>query len=151
MLTYEDVRDYLKNGLSQVGYSDVLPLADKQAMPLFDVGPTSIEQLKSLSTEAIVFLSLGGGSGLTAEGLFDGLFINVLVIGPQGDYSAAERLALAVDYVFLQVAGNTQIGGAQVLYINRSGGRPSLSDRDDGDRYHFTGSYITEASSDLVR
>lgn len=150
-LTFSDVQAFLKAGLSRAGYVEILPITHDKAMPLIEPGPASEASMQKRSPQAIVFVRLSSGGGLTVEQLYDEIVLDINIIGPQRSYKLAEKLANDVDYVLLQAVGNTQVGETEVLYINRIGGRPALDDFDSADRYHFTGSYVTEAVSDLVR
>lgn len=150
-LTYRDCASFVHDGLIGLRYVDAPGVGDL-AMPALSSGPVTTARLMNLSPGSIIFLQLGGGAGLTTEGLFDRVMLTLLVIGDQGDFDGAEQLALDVDRVLAGgVGGNTQVGGTGALYVTRTGGRPSLADLDSGERYHFTGSYIIEAQSDLVR
>ncbi|SRR6266550_556331 len=148
-LTFNELKSFLAHGLTALGYADT-PTTNQMLMPIIAPGPVSAQRLLKLSPQSIVFLILGSGAGLTTEQLFDQLMVTVRVVGRQNDYDYAEQLSLDVDFVLLQVSGNTQIGATQTLSINRTGGRPALLDYDTSDRYHFTGSYIAEAASSLI-
>lgn len=150
-LTYRDVQTYVHSGLQALGYVDA-PIPGNRAMPAFAPGPATVARLQNISAGAIVFLQVGGGPGLSLEGVYDGIFISVLTIGTQGDHDNGERLALDVDEILCGgVGGTTQMGATRTLYTTRTGGRPSLTDMDNGERYHFVCSYVTEAPSETVR
>lgn len=135
-----DVQDYLSLYLSSIGYSPV---------PLMDSGPASDAMLQKRSPHGLVFVTVGAGGGLTSEGYFDRPFIIVRSIGKQNDPDGAERQALDIDIAFLSVDSNRQIGNAKVLYITRAGGRPSLLEQDNAERYHWQCTYITETPTGL--
>jgi hypothetical protein len=116
--------------------------------PVFYPGPYDVNS-EQLSPDAMLFLSIGGGPGLHGEAKLDRSLITVRSIGPQSDYDGAEAQAFGLDAIFLAVERNTVIGTATVLYINRAGGRPELLLHDASGRYHFTCSYVTEATSGL--
>lgn len=136
-----DVYTFVNEGLAAAGYGQ----AGQPAMPMLDAGPSSVARLQQKSPGAMVFLTIGGGTGTTVEGLYDRPFITVRTVGPQNDYEAAERLAYDLDDLFLAVGGNAAIGSARALYMTRTGGAPQLIDFDAGERYHFQTTYITEA------
>lgn len=137
-MRYDDVKAWAQAGLTEIG-------APYDAdMPVFDMGPFTVARRQKLSPQAMVFLLLGAGAGYAHEGLFDNPFLTVRVIGRQGDFPYAEKLAYDLDTVF-DVPGNTLVGTAKTLFIVRTGGAPQLVDLDDGDRYHFQCTYIAEA------
>lgn len=139
-LTY----DTLKVGLG--GYLSRL-LVPK--FPLIDPGPATDPLRQELSPDDMVFLTLGGGSGLHLEYGFDRPFITVRTLGKQHDYAGAEELALDVDDYLLSFDGSSMIGETYLLFITRTGGRPELAQHDVADRYHFACSYIADSESGL--
>jgi hypothetical protein len=141
-LTYENVRGLVQQRLTAAGYSD-------DAMPAFSPGPASDPGELKTSPDAIVFLTVGGGAGLTKEQTFDRPFISAHVVGPQRDYAAGERLALDVDRALLWLDSSDDVGGSWTLGITRTGGRPALLLKDPAERYHFTASYIAEAETGI--
>jgi hypothetical protein len=152
VLTYEDVRGFLSAGLEAKGYASVNPAGtggNDLPMPRIDVGPFAIERLTKLTPGPLVFATVGNGAGLTLEQTYDQVFITIRAIGPQHDYTSAERLAQDIDLLFLAVGSNGLIGNTRVLFINRTGGSPQLVDLDESDRYHFQTTYITPASTGL--
>lgn len=150
MLTYEDVKTFLKAGLTAKGYGGKPPLGPNQiTMPRFDVGPVSLPQLQKLAPGAMVFATVGNGAGHILEQTYDQVFITVRVLGPQHNYDAAERLAYDVDKLFLAINSNGVIGSTKVLYVTRTGGAPQLIDYDATERYHFQTTYITPAETGL--
>ena len=139
-MRYSDLEAFVTAGLTAKGYgTDGHP-----AMPLLNPGPWAMTQLYELTPNAMVFLQLGNGAGLTLEHAFDRPFITVRAIGPQNDFATAETLAYDLDNLLLAVGSNAQVGTARVLYITRSGGGPALIDLDTANRYHFQTTYITE-------
>lgn len=150
MLTYEDVKTFLHEGLAVKGYSEALPdVGQPQSMPLFDVGPSSLSQLQTLSPGSMVFATVGNGAGLILEHSYDQVFVTLRSIGLPGDYNQAERLAYDLDVLMNQVDSPRLIGTTRVLWIVRTGGSPQLVDKDNGDRYHFQATYITPAMTGL--
>lgn len=107
-------------------------------------GPSTEAALQKLSSQAIVFATVGGGAGLATEGLFDKPFITIRAIGKQGDYDSAETLAKDIDAAFRALDHNGEVGEAKVLYVTRTGGGPTMIDHDNADRYHFQCTYIAE-------
>lgn len=155
-LVYVDVEEFLKAGLAAKGYSSSLPVdPEAKPMPLINPGPFSTAQLQDLAPGPIVFATVGNGAGLTLEQTYDQPFITIRSIGPQGDFEAAERLALDIDRMFLAINGNAVLGqtedraGTRVLYVTRSGGGPQLIDYDSSDRYHFQTTYIARSETGL--
>ena len=140
-LRYSDVLTYVTNGLTALGYGGEGP-----DMPAFNPGPPTAQIIMKTTPDALVVLTVGNGIGRDHDGAFDSPFLVVRVVGPQGDYDAAETLALDLDKM-LDVGGNTLIGSARALYITRTGGQPQLIDLDDGDRYHFQTTYIVKVQS----
>lgn len=136
-MRYEDVRSFTEAGLTSKGYGKTGP-----AMPMFHPGPPTIAKLQNLSPGTMVFTTVGNGAGLMFEGLYERKFIVVRAIGPQGDYAAAESLALDIDGLYLPVE-SAKVGTARVLYITRNAA-PQLVDLDDAERYHFQCTYIAE-------
>lgn len=137
-LTYNDVYTFLS---AKTLSTDVVR---------FDHGPeTNALRQKQKTPQALVVLAVGNGAGMTTERLFDQVFINVSIWGKQGSYESAEALALAVDKALLSVESPAMVGSTRVLYITRSGGRPQLVEFDASDRYHFTCTYIAEASTGM--
>ena len=151
MLSYEDVRSFLSDGLAALGYANANPAGTggPRSMPRIDVGPFAIERLTKLTPGSLVFATVGNGAGLTLEQTYDQVFITIRAIGPQNDYDAAERLAYDIDRLFLAVNSNGMVGGTRVLFVNRTGGAPQLVDLDTSDRYHFQTTYITPATTGL--
>lgn len=145
-LTYAAVETWLRAGLTALGYGSVQPDVDPsmQTMPRLDPGPFSEKSL-ALTPGPLVVVSVGGGAGTVLEGLYDQKFLTVRVVGPQGNYAAAEQLAYDIDSLMLAVTSARTIGGCRVLWIARTGGAPDLMDLDDADRYHFQTTYITPA------
>lgn len=142
IFTYDDAKQYLlDNGLSDAFYAT-------SNLPLINPGPANVADLLDLSADSIIFLNVGGGVGLTTEGILDRPFIAVRVIGPQQDYDAAESLANLVDIIFLRAA-MTSAGDSKLLYLDRSGGKPALLTKDSALRYHFTCSYVALTPSGL--
>lgn len=150
MLLYHDVHAFLDDGLRALGYQDWNPntLAPVQTMPEISPGPF-LPPLDKLSPQAMVFATVGNGSGLELEQTYDGVFVVARVLGPQNDFESAERLALDIDTLLLRVNSPARIGSTRVLSVQRSGGRPQLVDYDDSNRYHFQTTYIARAASGL--
>lgn len=147
-LSYADVKSFIQTGLTAKGYVSGTPAGPVvSTMPLIDPGPFSIASLQSLSPGPMVFATVGNGAGLVLEQTYDLVFVTIRSIGPQNDYSAAERLASDLDGLFLAINSNGLVGATRVLWVNRSGGAPQLIDYDAANRYHFQTTYITPAST----
>ena len=116
--------------------------------PMVLPGPASDAIVQKSSPNELVFLTLGGGAGMTTEGLFDQPFLSVRAIGRQNDFTGAENLAYFLDAGLLAFDSNGIIGNAPVLRVARSGGAPALLMMDDASRYHFTCSYIVETQTE---
>jgi len=145
-LDYERVRSYVETVLTTFGYGTS---PEAPPMPTFSPGPAGdVGELES-SPDAIVFLTVGGGAGLTKESTFDRVFTTAHVVGPQRDFTAAESLALDLDACLLMFGSSDDLDGTWTLGINRTGGRPALLLKDSAERYHFTASYIAEAETGL--
>lgn len=139
-MRFSDLETYVAAGYQAAGYDPT-----STAFPVISPGPSTVAELQKLSPDRIVFLTLGGGPGLTSEELFDRLFITCRVIGRQEDFTDAETLAWQLDDMFVKIDHNGMIGTAKVLYVVRSGGGPVLLEKDAAGRYHFTCTYVTEA------
>lgn len=145
-MKFSDLSTFVTAGFVALGYT---PASMDGSFPLLDPGPPSMPSLLRLAPGRMVFLTLGGGAGLTTELLYDRIFISARVIGRQNDFADAEQLAAQLDKMFLQVDSPRKIGTARALYITRTGGAPSLLEKDASDRYHFSCSYITETKTGL--
>ena len=139
MLGFSDVRTFVSEGLTAKGYGT----GTGPAMPFFHPGPPTIQALYKKSPNAIVFLTVGNGTGLTVEDVYDRPFIVVRVLGVQNNYDYAETLTHDLDALFLSVQ-NAMLGGTRTLYVTRNA-PPQLVDYDSADRYHFQATYIAEA------
>jgi hypothetical protein len=150
MLLYSDVESFLSTGLADLGYTDWNPNVGAQTttMPLINPGPF-LPPLDKLSPQAMVFATVGNGSGLELEQTYDGVFIVARVLGPQNDFPTAERLAMDIDTMLLRLNSPAMLGTTRVLSVQRTGGRPQLVDYDDSNRYHFQTTYIARAKSGL--
>jgi len=135
MLQYADVSGYLTTALEALQYDP---------LPYFDPGPASDAVIQDLSPNMMVIVTVGGGSGLDSEELFDRPGIQIRAIGPQTDYAGAEQLAQDIDRALVALDSSQSINGKWTLSVVRSGGSPSLLLKDDGERYHFTCNYIWE-------
>ena len=143
VITFADIAAYLTTVLGSAGYGDTTETGNPP-MPLFAPGPTSAAALTKKSPQAIVWIAIQSGAGLTTEQLFDRPFVTIRSVGRQLDYDGAEKLAYDVDNALLALGGNATVGAAKVLYFTRTGGGPSLYNYDDADRYAFTCTYIAE-------
>lgn len=137
-LSYEDVSGHLKAGLQAYGLD-----------ALINPGPSSDASLQKLSPQAILFVNVGGGPGLTNEQLFDRTFIALRAIGKQSDHKSAEQLAMTADRWLLALNRSMALGSTYTLGVTRTGGPPQLLTRDNANRYHFTSSYIATAATGL--
>lgn len=129
-------------------YSDVEAFLKAQNFtekPVFDPGPFSDARLQDKSSQALVFIQVGNGPGLTTESVFDQKFVTIHTYGRQGSYASAEKLANDIDQVFLRIDRPTTMGTARVLWASRTGGAPAVVDMDSADRYHFSCTYVVEA------
>lgn len=145
-LRYEDVRVYTQGekgppatGLWGLGYGP-----PEKPMPTLNPGPATLDRLHKISPQAMVFLTVGNGAGLTVETLYDRVFITARVIGVQNNFDYAETLAFDIDNLLLDAVNGVRIGGARTLYVTRTGGAPQLVNFDAADRYHFQATYLTE-------
>lgn len=140
MLKNKDLCTYLKAALIADGNTDSIH---------FESGFDTDALLMRTSPNQIVFVAVSGGAGPTTELLFDRPFVRVAVAGNQRDYDSAEALAMQLDRILMRIDHKTVIGTSTVLYITRTGGGPSMSTKDDAERYHFACSYITETTLGL--
>lgn len=143
-MRYSDVQQFVAAQLTAVFEYGVNP---SKPLPVFSPGPAADQIVQKAGPNALVFLTVGGGSAQGTEGLFDKPFIAVRAIGKQMDYDSAECLASDVDAILLSVSGNSLVGNANVLYVVRSGGGPLLLQQDAANRYHFSCSYIVETQA----
>lgn len=145
-MRYSDISAFVKQGYVDLGYDTATV-----DFPLLDPGPPTDPGLQKLSAQRQVFLTLGGGAGLTTEALYDRIFLSTRVFGRQDDYADAENLAAQLDYMLLAAtrSGPATIGTARCLYITRTGGAPQLLLKDTADRYHLSCSYIIETGTGL--
>lgn len=141
MITNDELKSFVEQGLSAKGYLDSGP----KRMPLISSGPAADLSRLRKSPQSIVFLTMGGGPGFSTEQLFDRVNVGARCVGPQGNEEAARQLAADVDSIMTSVVSNKVIGGSLVLWINRALGQPSLLIRDSAERYHFTCTYQMEA------
>lgn len=153
-LTYTDVKRWLDGQIKADDSTYPTPPSGQGTFTAINPGPASDQDLQITNPGPVIFLTLGGGPGLTNEYLFDGVFIEVNVIGDQGDpeigYASAEAIALWVDGQLLAFDhSGLDVNGILVTHISRAGGRPQLVGRVAGRRYHFQCSYIAEADSGL--
>jgi hypothetical protein len=139
-MRYSDVKTFVTNGLTTLGYSP---------MPLLDPGPENNATLQKKTPFGMVFLVVGNGPGLTTENLYDRVFIRVRAIGKQNNYDYAEKLGWDIDTLLLGVDHNGLVGTAKVLYVVRTGGSPYAIEKDPADRYHFQCSYVAETETGL--
>lgn len=139
MLKYADVQTFVSDGLTGLGYG----VGTGPRMPVFHPGPPTIQMLYTKMPHGGVFLTVGNGTGLTTEGVYDKPFVVVRVLGMQNNYDYAETLAHDIDGLFFGVQ-NLIMGTSRVLYVTRNA-PPQLVDFDGADRYHFQATYITEA------
>ena len=134
MLQYADVQTYLESQLT--------PLYNP--LPVFDPGPGSDPKVQDLNPDMMVIISLTGGAGMDSEEVFDRASVQIRTVGPQQDYTGAEKLAQDVDRAMVKIDSSQSLNGKWTLSVVRSGGAPALLLIDDGDRYHFTCNYIWE-------
>lgn len=137
-MKYADVVSFLKPKFESAGY---------EPLPKFDPGPSTDERVLKVSPGRILFIAVGDGRGFTTEQLYDQKFIRIRVVGPQNNFKQAEEFAYDTDKFLCSVVSNTLVGDALTLFINRTGGAPSLLLRDTSERYHFSCTYITETAT----
>lgn len=146
-MRYRDVENWTKFLLDNLRKPDGSPVYTLR--PMVSPGPASDLLAQKLTPNELVFITVGGGSPQTNEGLFDRPLIEIRVIGKQANYHSAEDLAHYIDNGLLAIDSMGLIGSARVMPIARSGGAPILLMRDDANRYHFTCSYIAETLSEI--
>jgi hypothetical protein len=138
LLSYSDVVEYLAGWLTGLGYDP---------LPVFDPGPGVDTDAIDVSPGRLVLLTLGSGAGYDVEMVFDRPAVFVRTVGNQMDYADAEKLAFDVDAGLTFPLDHSQLlGDKWLLSVVRAGGGPALLLKDDGDRYHFTCSYIMEVA-----
>jgi len=135
MLTYDDVRTLISDGLTVKNYNP---------LPVFQPGPGPDLDAQDSSPYQMVVVQLLAGLGQATEGLFDKASFQIRAIGPQGDYTSAETLARDIDQVLMATVASRSASGKWGLPLYRTGGAPALLMQDNGDRYHFICSYIWE-------
>ena len=137
--------------ITQLTYADVLGYVQPLVLAKFDAPKPAFLPFYSpqlvKSPLPYVILSVGGGAGLTLEGTFDRPFINARVISRSNDFEGGEALALFLDEKLCAFDSSNFLGAVWAGYITRTGGRPQLQMLDDGERYHFTATYITETET----
>jgi Bacteriophage minor capsid protein len=138
MLTFSDVETYLQ------GY--LLALDRYNPLPYFDPGPGATLDSQDMNPDRMVICWIAAGAGFDSEMVFDRPMVQIRTIGLQMNYSDAEQLAYDCDRGMTAIDHSQYINGKWVLAITRSGGGPTLLMKDDGDRYHFTCSYIWEVT-----
>jgi hypothetical protein len=134
MLAYQDVVDYLTPKLEALNYDP---------MPVFNPGPGVNIDATDVSPNMLVIITFTPGGGPDSEYLFEKQAFQVRTVGPQMDYSGAEKLAQDVDGAFYGFQISQEVNGKWWLSVWRIGSLAMLM-KDDGDRYHFTGNYILE-------
>lgn len=139
-LTFSDVKSYLTAGLTALGKYPTLPVISP--------GVNTDDVKQKITPQRLIFASVSDGSGFNTELLFDNVFLNVRTIGMQRSYDDGETLSNDVDKI-LTVSGNTMFGTTGVLFVVRTGGRPTLLQRDSADRYHFQCTYVANAQTGL--
>lgn len=138
-LRFSDVRDYLSPLIEARGFNPV-----PRYQPVYD--PMLLK-----APGPFVILDVGGGPGLTAEGVLDRVTITVRIVGRSQDFDGTEALAFAVDVDLCALDRARTIGPEddpiRVQNISRVSGRPTSIPVDDSDRYQFGVSYVAQASS----
>lgn len=102
----------------------------------------------------VIVVSLGGGPGLSYEGLFDTVSFQIACRGAENYLGDAEAIALDVDDVLLNVEDNFNFGveGFEVFCneIGRTGGAPSANSIPDSEsRWTFTCNYYAQVSTGI--
>jgi hypothetical protein len=111
-------------------------------------GQGDAADIKRVGPDRGIVLSRSGGPGLMAEWSFDRPIITVRTIGRQSDYDDGETFAGAVDRWML-ADSPVDVGGRRALFVQRSGGGPTLIHVDSARRAHFSVSYIIPVASGL--
>lgn len=142
-LTYAELRDWLKT------FPDVFdPNVVNSLQTVFFPGPQGNEEAYDQPGRTVI-LTLGSGPGFELEQMYDRTSLFVDIAGNPNDYDNAEALAMAVDKAITGVVAPRILSqdGTQALSFQRSGGRPSPTVVDNGDRHHFTCSYVLRVES----
>jgi hypothetical protein len=137
---YSQIRDYLKTYLAGLGYDP---------LPTFDPGPGADSNALDRSPDRLVLLTFGSGAGLSQEYAIDNPALYVRTVGGQADYDDSQQLSQDVDKGLLKLDHSQFVNGIWITSVQRAGGNPTLLLKDDGDRYHFTCTYIIGAKAGL--
>jgi hypothetical protein len=102
-------------------------------------------------TGRVVFITMQPGAGLEMEGLLDTPAFNVQCRGADNNYEDAERIALEVDSILLEIGGSGfQSGDVVVQMMNRSGGSPQqISAADNANRFIFSCNYYARVFTNI--
>lgn len=111
-------------------------------------GPPSYEGTADTIGKAVV-ITVGSGPGLSDESIFDGVMVAIDVAGNQNDPQSAQDLALLVDAKMLTLQSSATVSGLRIKSVVRAGGRPVPFVVDDGDRWHYSCSYVWSVESGL--
>lgn len=98
----------------------------------------------------IIVVSSLAGPGLTLDGLFDIVGMQIRCRGGESNYQDAENIALEVDSILLTSPTAFDIGDVRVLGFGRTGGAPQVLPQPDTEgRFTATCTYYAEVSTNL--
>lgn len=97
----------------------------------------------------LIVASMTPGPGQGVDGTTDMTGLTLRVVGPQGDYVAAEDLAWAADRTIRRDESGPW-GYRRVQSVRRNGGGPSLDQFDPhSGRTHFVTTYVVHAAAEV--
>jgi hypothetical protein len=134
LIGYDLIKSYLTGWLTGLGYD---------SLPDFEPGPGDPDTVQKISAGTMVIITIGSGAGLAVEGATDRPNVQLRVIGDQGDFYSAERLAFDIDKGMNALQAQ-RVEGVWVVTVYRLGGGPAVLLQDDADRWHYTCNYIIE-------
>lgn len=102
-------------------------------------------------TGRVIFITINPGAGLTDEGLIDNPSFNVQCRGGENNYEDAERIALEVDQIILELGSvGFEFEGVQFYLLDRTGGGPQqINVSDTANRFAFSGNYYAKVSTNI--
>lgn len=100
------------------------------------------EPLSTLMEDQVVVVSRSPGAKSQFERAFDVAGFQVVTRGNQDDSASGEALAGQVDDLLLDTVCPVAIGDRRVIVIDRTGGPPTLVDRDTARRTVFACNYL---------
>lgn len=106
--------------------------------------------IPSTPNRLYVITGPNSGTGMNVEGGYDGLVMQLLTRGNQGQGPAgkaaaaedARTLAWAADRLFMEAKVPIAVGSQHVNLITRSGGPPAMFRREPSGRVSFTCNYL---------